>query len=208
LSVLGNPCRTLCNIGFGFASDKKKLTLMLHQNIQPIYSYPARDVTSFTRVYQYLFPALCLFASKIVSCVQTAKDIVSDVFTTLWERAISFVCFPQMKSWLYRSTFNASINYYNRNRYRALSPNLIESLLTDEDGKHEMPNEKIIEQIKIAIGSLSKQCKRVFSMAYVHHKSNPVIAQRLNISPRTVISHKRLAISHIRKHLREYRLSH
>jgi RNA polymerase sigma-70 factor (family 1) len=181
---------------------------MLHQNNQHSTNIHGRDVSAFTKAYKYLFTALCAFASKIVKNVQAAQDIVSDVFTKLWEKALTFVAFEKLKSWLYTSTRNASINFSKRNRYRAINPATIETLLTDEQGKMEINTEPLFKQIGVAISTMSKQQRRVFVMAHVHNKGTEVIAKRLRISGETVTNHKRLAMNHIRQHLRSYHATH
>lgn len=169
--------------------------------------FPARNNSAFTKAFKWLFTVLVTFAMKIVKCYHVATDTVSDVFTRLWDKAYSFKSFKELRFWMYRSTRNASLNAYYRNRYEELSDEVLESLLTDDEGVHRMNRERALDQIAIAITKLPPKDRRLFRLAYVQGKSKDEIAKKLGIAGQTVSNRKSAVLNSIRSHLTNYRLS-
>jgi RNA polymerase sigma factor (sigma-70 family) len=169
--------------------------------------FPARNHSAFTKAFQWLFSVLVTFAMKIVKCYHLATDTVSDVFTKVWDKAYSFKSFRDLRFWMYRTTRNASLNAYYRNRYEELSDQVLDSLLTDDDGVHHLNRESALDQIAIAVTKLPPKDRRLFRLAYVQGKSKDEIAKRLGIAAQTVSNRKTAVLKAIRLHLTNYRLS-
>jgi RNA polymerase sigma factor (sigma-70 family) len=182
---------------------------MEHLEMTPMENehFPARNESAFTKAFKWLFTVLVTFAMKIVKCYHVATDTVSDAFTKLWDQAWSFKTFRELRFWLYRTTRNASFNAYTRNRYEELSDQMMDALLTDDDGVHHMNRERALDQIAIAVTKLSPRDQMLFRLAYVEGKSLDEIAERLGIASRTVTNRKSSVLNFIRSHLTNYRLS-
>ena len=169
--------------------------------------FPARNESAFTKAFKWLFAVLVTVSMKIVKCYHVATDTVSGVFTNLWDKAYSFETFHDLRYWLYRTTRNASLNARTRNRFVELSDEMMDTLLTDDDGKHYMSRERALDQIAIALTKLSPRDQMLFRLAYVEGKSLKKIAERLGIATQTVSNRKAEVLKSIRLHLTNYRLS-
>lgn len=170
--------------------------------------FPARNERAFTKAFKWLFTVLVTFAMKIVKCYHVATDTVSDVFTKLWDKAYSFKSFRDLRFWMYRTTRNASLNAYCRNRYEELPDHVLDTLLADDDGGvHYMNRERALDQIAIAVTNLSPRDQMLFRLEYVEGKSKEEIAKRLGIAEQTVSNRKSAILKAIRLHLTNYRLS-
>lgn len=173
---------------------------------QPSTNYPARNTQAFTSVYSALRNALCAFAFTFIKCKHAAEDIVSNVFIILWEKSLKFDRFEKIQAWLYKCTQRACGHYIKRNKYDFMPQSTMESLLTDEDGPHDMPWEEALTQIVIAVKKLPVQRRRVFTLYCVQSKDMGTVATMLKISRKTAYNHKFLAVEFIRKHLQQHRL--
>lgn len=100
-----------------------------------------KDKSTFTRIFNWLYKKLCVFAATIVKCKQKAEDAVSDAFTSFWEKALRFDSVQKARAWLYRATRYNSLNLAKRHVYDDLPESVVESLLTDDDGAHRMERE-------------------------------------------------------------------
>jgi RNA polymerase sigma-70 factor (family 1) len=167
----------------------------------------AKDKSTFTRIFNWLYKQLCAFAATIVKCKQKAQDAVSDAFTSLWEKALTFDSVQQVRTWLFRATRFTALNIAKRHVYEDLPDTVVDSLLTDDDGPQRMEKEAALEQIDIAVRNLSPELRTIFKLACEESKSNDVVAEELNLSYKTVANRKSLAMNEIRAHLRNYRLS-
>lgn len=167
----------------------------------------AKDKSTFTRIFNWLYKKLCAFAATIVKCKQKAQDAVSDAFTSFWEKALTFDSVQQARSWLYRATTYNSFNLVKRHVYEDLPESIVNSLLTDDDGPQQMEREAALDQIDIAVRNLSPELRLIFKLTCEESKSNDLVAEELNLSYKTVANRKSLAMHEIRAHLRNYRLS-
>jgi DNA-directed RNA polymerase specialized sigma24 family protein len=71
---------------------------------------------TFTRFYTSYFQKLILASDKYISDVHTAEEIVQDIFLKIWEFPENLAEVKSVKSYLYRSVINASINFTNRQK--------------------------------------------------------------------------------------------
>jgi RNA polymerase sigma factor (sigma-70 family) len=168
--------------------------------------FPARDQSAFTKAFKWFYVTLVTYATKIVKCYQKARDAVSEVFTRLWEKALSFKTVHDLRYWLYRTTRNASLDIYTRNKYDELNQNVINTLYTDDEREHKITREKAIHQIAIALTKLSPKDRRLFRLAYVKGLSNSVLAKKYKLSYQTIANKKKLLLDAIRSHLSVRRL--
>lgn len=182
---------------------------MGHLQTTPVENehFPARNESAFTKAFKWLFTVLVTFAMRIVKCYHVATDTVSDVFTKLWDKAYSFKTFKELRFWLYRTTRNASLNAYTRNRYEELPDRVLNTLLTDDEGVHYMNRERALDQIAIAVTKLSPRDQMLFKLEFVEERSKEEIAKRLGIAEQTVSNRKSAILKSIRLHLTNYRLS-
>lgn len=163
--------------------------------------FPARNQSAFTNAFKWFYGKLVLYSTKIVRCYQKAKDTVSEVFTQLWENALSFKSVTDLRYWLYRSTRNASLNVYTRNRYDELRQNVIDSIFTDDQIQYKIQKERAIHQIALALTKLRRKDRTLFRLAYIKNLSNPVLAKRYKASQSAIASRKHHLLVSIRSHL-------
>lgn len=169
--------------------------------------FPARDKSAFTNAFKWFYVTLVTYSAKIVKCIQKARDTVSEVFTRLWEKALSFKTVQDLRYWLYRSTRNASLDVYTRNRYDELDQNVINSVYTDDEREHKVSREKAVHQIAMVLTKLSAKDRRFFKLAFVKALPNPVLAKKYKLAEQTIKNKKNLLLISIRSRLTAKRLS-
>lgn len=144
---------------------------------------------TFTRFYTSYFQKLILASDKYISDIHTAEEIVQDIFLKIWEFPESLTEVKSVKSYLYRSVINASINFANRQKsleqhHLKLAAEFSDDYLTDLDDENEM-----IVILRDEIEKLPAQCKKVFKMSRFDNFKYREIALMLNISEKTVENH-------------------
>ena len=144
------------------------------------------DEKSYEHVFHTYFEPLTLFAYKYLNDIELSKDIVQGVFTAIYEKREALSISSSLKSYLYQSVANRSINQIKSTKLHQEHHKDIQaktdSSYTDESIElHEL-------ELKIGsiISKLPDQCQRVFKLSRFEHKSNQEIADMLNISKRTV----------------------
>ncbi len=156
---------------------------------------------SFNTCFVEMFPALCSFAEKYLDDGELAKDIVQDIFTKLWDRFEEFDSDIRIKTYLYRSIRNTSINHlkhlkvedkYNKRRSDELDSE--KSFLSDI---LEKETHRIIYQ---AIEELPEKQKEIVYKS-IWGLSNAEIAEEMHVSINTIKTQKARAYKQLRHKL-------
>jgi RNA polymerase sigma-70 factor (family 1) len=145
--------------------------------------------STFTRFYTSYFQKLILASDKYINDIHTAEEIVQDIFLKIWEFPENMIEVKSVKSYLYRSVINASINFANRQKsleqhHLKLASEFSDDYLIDLDEENEM-----ILILRDEIDKLPAQCKKVFKLSRFENFKYKEIAQELNISEKTVENH-------------------
>jgi len=139
-----------------------------------------------------------LASDRYLKDIHTSEELVQDVFLKIWENPYQLSEIKSVKSYLYRSVINAAINHINRQKNIAqhhlkLASELSDDYLIELDEEHE-----VIVLLRSEIEKLPAQCKKIFKMSRFDFLKYKEIAQRLNISEKTVENHIGLALRTLR----------
>ncbi len=145
--------------------------------------------STFTEFYIQFFKKLIIESSKYVKDVHIAEEIVQDVFLKIWEKSENLAQIQSIKSYLYKSVINASINYINRQKSLALHHEKIVKDFTVEDLDDLDAENELIVTLYAEIEKLPQKCKQIFKMNRFDRLKYREIAQQLEISERTVENH-------------------
>jgi RNA polymerase sigma-70 factor, ECF subfamily len=93
-------------------------------------------VKTFEQIYAENYSRLHRLASSMVDDTQSATDIVQDVFLLLFEKLNKRVEITYINTWLYRVTFNKSVDCLNRKKRHASLDEVREAVLEDHASDH------------------------------------------------------------------------
>ena len=152
---------------------------------------------AFEYVFKTYFEQLCRYAQEILKDSDQAEDVVESLFVRIWEDRKKIDVHTSIRSYLYRSTYNASLNVLRRkrseNKYRDFFLHHADFSKTHDYGSYSYPLSGIIEneleeKIDTVIENLPPQCKKIFLMSRVEDLPHKEIAEKLDISINTVKS--------------------
>ncbi|RKR81459.1 RNA polymerase sigma-70 factor (ECF subfamily) [Mucilaginibacter gracilis] len=159
------------------------------------------DHSSFTELYRKYFQGLVLASDKYVKEIDVAKEIVQDVFLKMWEHAFELDHVVSLKSYLYRTVINASLNHLKREK----NINQHHLKIADEVTYDSIDDVQAEQELKILIfkeiENLPGQCKKVFKMSRFDGLKYREIAVLLEISEKTVENHMVRALKILREKL-------
>jgi len=143
--------------------------------------------SAFRELFSSYYRPLSVFALKYVGDLESAKEIVQDFFVHLYQNRQSLTIRSSLKSYLFQSVRNKSLNHIKQIQTRKKHLDQYES---EQEGTVNIEN-KIIEtelehQIFNIVENLPPQCKNIFTLSRVEGLSNKEIAEKLGISKRTV----------------------
>ena len=148
--------------------------------------FTLRDV--FTRYYQ----ALCFYAGRLLrDNGVAAKDIVQDVFVSVWNRKLVFGNIYSLKAYLYSSVYHSCLDTIKTANIRQRHHRKIQ-----DDHASQRPDEfqflndrieaEVLAEIFRAIEQLPTQCRKVFNLSYLEGLSVEQVAAEMEISVNTV----------------------
>ena len=160
---------------------------------------------SFEKLFHAYYGHLCLFASRIIQDDISAEEIVQDFFVKLWEKRQQLTIETSVKSYFFRSIKNLCLNHiqHNKTKLRYAQSVLSESLNnnTDDDSFTEID---LAEKIEESIQMLPSKRREIFRLSREDGLKYREIAEKLNISIKTVETQMGLAIKTLREKLKKY----
>ncbi len=159
----------------------------------------------FEKLFKEHFKPLTAFAYKFVNDIDEAKSIVHDVFMKLWEKRSDINMTGSVKSYLFTSVNNRSLNYIRDNK-KLTREDFILVNEYDKQWEHNYFNEtdEIQKKIDATLNKISPKAKEVFLMSRNEGLKYKEIADMLNISIKTVETHMSTALKELRENLKEY----
>jgi RNA polymerase sigma-70 factor (ECF subfamily) len=68
------------------------------------------DLKAYERIFNGYYGALCLFANKMLGDIDKSRDVVQDVFVTLYVNKSALQINTSLKSYLFKCVYNACLN--------------------------------------------------------------------------------------------------
>lgn len=164
------------------------------------------DIQIFEYIFDMFYKSLCAYANKIVNDTDTAEELVQNVICNLWVKRKTIGLDKSIKSYLFQSVYNASLNYIRRKEVEKkyikekYVQYLSEGLLLSSAYEISEYKEFQQKQLQRAIDSLPKKCREVLVLSRFSGLKNKEVAEELGVSINTV--QKQLAIA--MKKLRDF----
>ena len=165
------------------------------------------ELMLFQELFERYFRSLVTYAYRYVIDWNVSEDIVQDVFMALWVNRNEIDFEEPVKPYLYRATYNRSINHLNsvlvqrRVDHTDNLDELIDYEILSYNQHDNLLLKEIEEEISSFVKTLPEQRKKVFLLSREENMKNKEIAFLLNISEKTVEKHITKALSDIRTHL-------
>lgn len=166
----------------------------------------SKNKVVFDFVFQYYYSGLCAFAESILKDEEAVEDIVQDLFVNLWIKGENITINGSLKNYLFSSVRNRCFDYLKHEKVKAknlinLKPSENTNADTPENWLAESELKEIINQ---SLQNLPPRCKEIFQMSRFEGLKNQEIADKLNLSKRTVELQISNALKVLRKDLKPY----
>lgn len=173
------------------------------------------DPKAFQKLFQVFYPKLMSYASRFVD-EHTAEDLVQELFTSYWEKkdrinADNILAF--MYKWLNNSCLNylkhqAVVDAYEAKirlaEQRAAS---MELFLEQNDIFKQMVSQDIRNMVQLSLKKLPPRCAEAFELCYLQDMTYKEVAEKMQLSQRTVETYIYQAINFLRTELHNILLS-
>ncbi|WP_157604570.1 RNA polymerase sigma-70 factor [Solitalea canadensis] len=152
------------------------------------------ETINFKEIYRTYFNSLVNFTQRFIGEYDASVDIVQETFISLWNRGEELSEVESVKSFLYTTARNKSLNHLRHLKIR--DKYYQEELLEKENNvfyEHSLIEEETYRLIiKVIQENLNEQCQKVLKLSLKGAKNHEV-ADLLHISVNTVKYHKKNA---------------
>ncbi|MGV8136966.1 MAG: RNA polymerase sigma-70 factor [Mangrovibacterium sp.] len=180
---------------------------MGHDQNQLLYSKIKQgDEDAFNQLFNLYYSRLCFFADKLVHDFDLCRSVVQDVFVDIWINRESLDVHFSLKSFLFQSVKNRALNVLKHRK--------VEARFVEEQQKKNEPfsaqdlieEAELNDRINSAIHELPLKCREIFILCRFEELRYSEIADRLNISVKTVEMQISIALKKIRQKLTDYQI--
>lgn len=164
------------------------------------------DEAEFEHLFKTHFSGLCFFAQRYIKDIDTSKEIVHDAFINLWEKRDSIDITKSVKSYLATSIHNRCLNYLRNNKKFDKEILSFEKLMPEAEpnGMDNLVADELENKIKKSIAELPEKCREIFIMNRFENLKYQEIADKLELSIKTVEAQISKALQVLRAKLVEY----
>ena len=164
----------------------------------------AGDVKAFDILFMRYYPLLCAYAKQFVD-FDDGQEIVQDVMVWFWENSSMQVIESSPKNYLFRAVKNRCLTLINRNE---LKQRVVSSMYENHQSQYEDPDFYIVEEltrnIENALSRLPETYREAFEMNRFQSMTYNEIAEKLNVSSKTVDYRIQQALKLLRVELKDY----
>ena len=163
------------------------------------------DSESFNILFNRYWQKLYTTAFAVSRDHEVSSGIVHDIFLSLWLRRETL----QIGS--FKGYITASARYHVYRHVRIAKRNVVEyheeleadNEISMNEGELNIRYAELKQRVEGHMESLPKRCKEIFTLSRVEELSNDEIAERLDISKRTVENQLTHALHHLRVSLKD-----
>ena len=178
---------------------------------EKIYKMLLNQEEGFKYIYELFYPRLWYFVKEYIKNEQDSKDIMQDIFMTLWEKRDSLKADTNLNAYLFTLAKNQCLNYLKHKqvmeKYAKEAETEQEMMLTYYAMNAFDPEQMDIESLELmveeAIKQLPEQCRKVFELDRFEGLKYKEIAQKMGISVKTVEAHISNALKILRIALKD-----
>jgi RNA polymerase sigma-70 factor, ECF subfamily len=168
------------------------------------------DIKAFEIVFREYYAPLTLFANSMLNDKDQAEEIVQDLFYHFWKNRDKISIESSLKSYLFQSIRNKVLKHV---RHENVKQKYAEHFLEQSAGEQANISMSAYElkeletMVNKVLDRLPGNCSLIFRMNRFEGLKYREIADKLNISVKTVESNMSRALNEFRNELKAYRLT-
>ena len=147
------------------------------------------DEQALRSIFDRYYKVMLSDVYRLVPDAGVCKDLVQDVFLELWRKRAAIDVHTSLGAYLRRAAVNRALNHLKANQqldFGAESDFLNAADTAPQELEHREAQEVLEAQLYRAIDNLPEKCRLVFAMSRFEQLSHKEIAERLDISVKTI----------------------
>lgn len=160
---------------------------------------------AFVKIFRHYYSDLVIFASRFIPDKETCEDIVQEAFVKIWKNRKVLEIRTSLKTYLISLVQHRALDEIKHRKvktlYQDMNHEVIMSLPADE---HVMYSE-LSDAIDNLLSQLQPDVLETYRLSRIHRLKYTEIAEKLNISVRTVESRVSKTIKFLQQNLKEFK---
>ncbi len=147
------------------------------------------DEAALRQIFDRYYGALLGQVYRIIPDEDSCQDLVQEVFVELWRKRADLDIHTSLQAYLRRAAVNRALNHLKTQRKVQLqeSEQWAATADTSVADIHQLEKQESLEAaLHRAIELLPEKCRLVFSLSRFEHMSHREIAEKLDISVKTI----------------------
>ena len=160
----------------------------------------------FESIFHSYYKELVLYAVRFVELQEEAEEIVQNLFVEIWNKRKELNVHTSLRAYLFGSVRNTSLNYIKHKKveYKYREYNDFHIKNENYTEKDILVEEELSSRIENAIEKLPPERKKIFIMSRFEQLKYKEIAQKLNVSIKTVENQMGRALKFLKEELSEF----
>ena len=159
------------------------------------------DRNAFGQLFEHYYPIVLSFVNSMLHNKTVAKDLIQNVFMRIWANRKNLDESKRLKNYLQVAIRN-EVYYYLRSEMKKKHEDIHPEIMDHSTSSDASISAKELEKnISETLAAMPERRREIFEMSREKKLSNAKIAQRLDISTRTVEKHIENALADLRRNL-------
>jgi RNA polymerase sigma-70 factor (family 1) len=174
-----------------------------HSEEKIIHRLRKGESSAFDEVYYQYSRNVYRFAYSFLKIRQDAEEVMQEVFLRVWRNRSTLNEYYSLKAYLFSISYNVIIDEFRKrlkdSKYKEFLVNRAE--LSNLDTENSVAFSELNERYTSAVEHLPEKRKKIYKLHREDGLSYKEIADKLNISPRTVENQISQALKYLRSKL-------
>lgn len=164
------------------------------------------DIRAYNELVARYIPRLGKLTHRFVKDTFKTEELIMDLLFNLWERRHTLEIKDSVSAYLYTSFKYMALRQLCKSLPHTIDITKLDESIqpSDIEADYRIRYAEAENDFDSQLKQLTPQVRVVFEMSRTQNLSNREIAQRMNLSVRTVEGYISVALSHMRKHYNDY----
>ncbi|GJM35352.1 MAG: hypothetical protein DHS20C18_43530 [Saprospiraceae bacterium] len=159
----------------------------------------SNQVKALEVIFHRFQPVLVGYARQLVHSAEDAREVVQDVFLAVWNNRENLKLDESLKAYLFTATRNKCYNHLRKRRLDTVEMNeSVPEAYQDQEVEGKLHTDELKALIYDEINTLPERCRNIFLLSREEDLTNKAIAEKLNISVKTVENQMTIALKRLR----------
>lgn len=159
------------------------------------------DIATFRKYYDLYYDQLCHFLNFYTQDITVIEDVLQEVYLKLWENRDE-IEIQYIKTYLFHAAKNRVLNHLrDEQNHHYLLENWFNQQKQEKQGRECYDIEQFTSVLNKAIDQLPGKCREIFLLSRQEKLTYKQIAEKLDISVKTVEAQMGIALKRIKETL-------